>query len=85
MPDRYGDHPDDGPAYPMGDFTLGEKGTSAVAEAAEHYRRQAIDECGLCDTDGLRGGFLCNHVDYGAIAKRGIDAVRAALRKDRSS
>ena len=69
MPDRYGDQP----ANDEGD------------EFGPAYRRRAqdaIDECGLCDSDGLRNGFPCDHVDYGAIAKRGIDAVRAALRKE---
>lgn len=37
--------------------------------------------CELCDDDGLRlnGLYKCDHIDYGAIAKRGIAKVRAAL------
>ena len=40
-----------------------------------------IAECELCDDDGLRlnGLYKCDHIDYGAIAKRGIAKVRAAL------
>jgi hypothetical protein len=40
-----------------------------------------IAECELCDDDGLRlnGLYRCDHIDYGAIAKRGIAKVRAAL------
>ena len=79
MPDRYGDHPDDGPAYSMSDFTLGEKDTSAVYEAAEHYRRQAIDECGLCDGDGQRNGFPCDHTDHRPAAARGMAKIREAM------
>ena len=34
-----------------------------------------IAECELCDETGLRlnGLHRCDHVDYGAIAKRGIE------------
>ena len=80
MPDRYGENDDRetlNPVYPQA--------VPAVDDAELTYRQHAqdaIDECDLCDPDGLRGGFPCDHVDYGAIAKRGIDAVRAALRKE---
>lgn len=41
----------------------------------------AIAECELCDDDGIRGGMhVCDHVDYAAIAARGMAKVRAALK-----
>lgn len=42
-----------------------------------------IAECELCDDDGLRLNQLarCDHIDYGAIAKRGIAKVQAALKE----
>lgn len=42
----------------------------------------AIAECEFCDEDGIRpGGQRCDHVDYAAIAKRGIAKVREALHR----
>lgn len=42
----------------------------------------AISECALCNDDGARpNGNRCDHIDYGAIAKRGIAKVKAALEK----
>ena len=38
-----------------------------------------IANCEFCDDDGMRGMIRCDHVDYAAIAKRGIAAVKAAL------
>lgn len=40
-----------------------------------------IAECELCDDDGIRLGGIgsCDHIDYGAIAKRGIRRVLQAL------
>lgn len=40
-----------------------------------------IAECELCDEQGIRlnGLYRCDHIDYGAIAKRGIAKVKAAL------
>jgi hypothetical protein len=41
-----------------------------------------IAECELCDDDGIRlTGRIhpCDHIDYAAIAKRGMAKVRAAL------
>lgn len=71
MPDRYGDNPEHESQLSTGPGGLRPAGPYAIAH------------CELCDDDGLRGGFRCDHVDYGAIAKRGIDAVRAALREAR--
>lgn len=47
----------------------------------------AIAECELCDDNGkhLNGLFVCDHVDYAAIAKRGIEKVRAALKESQCS
>ena len=40
-----------------------------------------IAECELCDDHGKRGMFVCDHVDYAAAARRGMDMIRAALKK----
>jgi hypothetical protein len=37
-------------------------------------------ECGLCDDDGKRGMFRCDHIDYAATAKRGMALIREALK-----
>lgn len=44
-----------------------------------------ISGCELCDDDGIRLGGIgsCDHTDYGAIAKRGIEMVRKALKEAR--
>jgi hypothetical protein len=41
--------------------------------------------CERCDDNGLmlNGLHRCNHVDYGAIARRHRPAIKAALKKDR--
>ncbi|MBU8819566.1 hypothetical protein [Mycolicibacterium goodii] len=54
----------------------------AQHDAPAHLTRAAIAACGLCDDDGYRGGHVCDHVDHGAAAKRGMAKVRAALAKD---
>ncbi|RJO74147.1 hypothetical protein D5S18_18515 [Nocardia panacis] len=48
-------------------------------------RRAAIDACAICDADGYAGGRVCDH-DPGtaARARRGIEAVRAALAAKRA-
>lgn len=50
-------------------------------------RMLAIAECELCDDTGkhLNGLFQCDHVDYAAIAKRGIAKVKAALKEAQCS
>lgn len=50
MPDRYGDQPDD-----TDDFG-----------PAYRQRAQAVAECDLCDPDGTRNGFACDHIDHRA-------------------
>ena len=41
-----------------------------------------IAECEFCDDNGLRpNNTCCDHIDYAAIAKRGIAKIRAALQK----
>jgi hypothetical protein len=48
------------------------------------YATQLLEivECELCDDDGVRLNGLnrCDHIDYGAIAKRHIPAIKAALK-----
>lgn len=43
----------------------------------------AVAECELCDESGIRlnGLHRCDHIDYGVIAKRGIELCRQALRE----
>ena len=50
-------------------------------------RMLAIAECELCDDTGLRlnGLHECDHIDYAAIAKRGIAKVKAALEESQCS
>lgn len=51
-------------------------------EMADAYDRMCeIVECGLCDDHGKRGMFVCDHIDYAAAAKRGMNMIRAALKK----
>lgn len=38
-----------------------------------------IADCQLCDTDGLRNGFPCDHQDHRQAAQRGMDAIRKAM------
>jgi hypothetical protein len=42
-----------------------------------------IAECELCDDTGLRlnGLYRCNHIDYGAISKRGIAKCQEEMKK----
>lgn len=42
-------------------------------------RTMAIVNCGLCDDDGYRGGFVCDHRDHTAEAGRAV--MRAELEK----
>ena len=39
-------------------------------------------ECALCDDEGIRlnGLHVCDHVDYGAISRRGKAAVLQAIK-----
>lgn len=42
----------------------------------------AAAECELCDDHGIRpDNTRCDHVDYAAIAKRGLEKVREALKR----
>ena len=78
MPDRYGESPDDGPAYPMSDFTLGEP-ESAIDEARDYYRARATANCRLCDDNGYRGSTVCDHIDHAEASKRGMAMIREAM------
>lgn len=41
-----------------------------------------ISECELCDDTGttLNGLYRCDHIDYGAIAKRGIELCKKRMK-----
>jgi len=39
----------------------------------------AIAHCEHCDDNGKRGMYRCDHIDYGAAAKRGMAQIREAL------
>jgi len=64
MPDRYGEDP----AIDLPD-----------AEWSAARRRTAINACGLCDDDGLTGGFQCDHQDHAAQTEHGRALVQAEL------
>lgn len=66
MPDRYGDEPQEMPDEIW---------------AAEQSRVMAIVNCDLCDDDGYRGCVRCDHIDRTDIYRRGMEQVRAALRR----
>lgn len=63
MPDRYGELEDD----------------ERIEQ--EHARSDpyAIAHCEFCNDAGMRGLYVCDHIDYAAIAKRGISRIRAIL------
>lgn len=44
-----------------------------------------IAECELCDETGIHLGGLhqCDHIDYGAIARRHLPAIKESLKKGR--
>lgn len=65
MPDRYGDDP--------------ATDNLPDPEWFADQRRRAVNACGLCDNDGLAGGFQCDHVDRAATARRGHALVQAEL------
>ena len=64
MPDRYGEDP----AIDLPD-----------AEWSAARRHTAINACGLCDDDGLTGGFQCDHQDHAAQTEHGRSLVQAEL------
>ncbi len=73
MPDRYGEEPaDDWPAVPPPQ-------TAPDREWAAEQRAIAIAHCGLCDDDGLTGGFQCDHQDHAAQTEHGRSLVQAEL------
>lgn len=53
--------------------------------SAAHLTAQAITNCTRCDSDGYRGGTVCDHIDHTQAAERGMAAVRAALAKGREA
>jgi hypothetical protein len=46
---------------------------------AAEARAQAVASCGMCDDDGYRGVYVCDHVDHSATSERGSALVREAL------
>jgi hypothetical protein len=39
----------------------------------------------MCDDEGYRGTRVCDHVDYGPVAERGMAKVWAALNKQEAT
>jgi len=35
--------------------------------------------CDLCDDHGMRGMYVCDHIDHASVAKRGMDMIRRAM------
>ena len=69
MPDRYGDDPQD----------LDVPDDVWAAEARSRARALEIVNCGLCDDEGYRGVWVCDHIDHAETARRGMEKVRAVL------
>lgn len=74
MPDRYGERPDP----QLGDY--------GPTDELPHYgptdaeiRLAAIQACSLCDPDGYRGSYVCDHTDHTPAARHGIAAIRAQM------
>ena len=65
MPDRYGDDP--------------ATDNLPDPEWFAAQRRRAVNTCGLCDNDGLTGGFQCDHQDHAAQTEHGRSLVQAEL------
>ena len=64
MPDRYGDQPEDADEF---------------GPAYRQHAQAAIDACALCDHEGTRNGFACDHIDHRPAAARGMAKIRAAM------
>ena len=45
----------------------------------ELINSHAITRCDLCDDDGMRGIYRCDHVDHASAAQRGMAMIRAAM------
>ena len=43
----------------------------------------AVAHCEFCDDTGMRGLHRCDHIDYGAIARRHLPAIKESLKKGR--
>lgn len=49
-----------------------------------HMAPHAVAHCELCDDEGYRpSGVVCDHIDRTDIARRGVQACRDALAKDK--
>ena len=68
MPDRYGEEP---------------RQVADDQPADTYVTRRLIASCDLCDSEGIRNGFACDHVDHRPAAKRGMAKIRAAMGWDR--
>lgn len=53
--------------------------TPAQPSTPAHWSPAAITACSLCDDHGYRGAAVCDHEDHQEAAKRGMDAIRAAM------
>jgi hypothetical protein len=70
MPDRYGDND---PIEPVPDDIW-------AAEA----RAMAIVNCDMCDDEGYRGVYVCDHIDHAAETEHGRALVKAELERIRN-
>lgn len=52
---------------------------AATPEPAPIQDRDTIRACDLCDTQGLRDGLPCRHIDHQAAARRGLATIRAQM------
>ncbi|MEU9805462.1 hypothetical protein [Mycobacterium sp. NPDC050853] len=53
--------------------------TAATPEPTEAQDHDAIRNCDLCDTNGIRDELPCRHVDHAEAARRGLAAIRAQM------
>lgn len=58
---------------------LYDEGCAEFARTDPEARAYAVTKCQLCDDQGYRGNYVCDHVDRTETARRGIAACRAAL------
>lgn len=45
----------------------------------ELIRESETARCDLCDDDGMRGMYACDHVDHAGAAQRGMTVIRSIM------
>lgn len=52
-------------------------------EPMTYTERLAVEQCGLCDDDGVRGMRRCDHRDHASAAARGMALIRSTMGWDK--